>query len=156
MPKFSKYVDTPKDGEFIYKTKGGGDYRTTLPLSQRSFKNQPKYSDGKSRVRFQDWLHIKGEGGRNPSDCKKGQSPIHASHGKSAADGKWYGWSHRAVYGFGVGDKVKGASAGKKVEYPQLPDGGKDFDNGKYEPDFTIKTDAQAREVALTFADSVS
>jgi len=36
-------------------------------------------------------------------------SPAHnvASIGKSELDGKWYGWSHRAMHGFGVGDSVK-------------------------------------------------
>ena len=29
------------------------------------------------------------------------------SIGKSLKDGKWYGWSHRAIFGFGIGDVVK-------------------------------------------------
>ena len=28
------------------------------------------------------------------------------SIGKSAVDGKWYGWSHRAMVGFGGGDRI--------------------------------------------------
>jgi hypothetical protein len=140
MPKFSKYVDTPKKGEYVLKTTGGGDFRTNIPPEKRSFKNLPKYSDGKSRVKFQEWLHIKGEGGRNPSDCKKGQPPTPNSYGKSS-NGKWYGWSHRAVYGFKAGDEIKGDNLGKK----QTTD-----------PDFTIKNDDHAREVAMTFADNVS
>lgn len=142
MPKFKEYVDKPKEGEFVYKTTGGGEFRTTLPLKDRSFKNIPKYSDGKNRVRFQDWLHIKTE--------KDG------FYGKSEANGKWYGWSHRAVYGFGIGDEVKGDSLGKKVEYPKLPDGDYDWDNGNYEPDFTISSEDQARQVAYQFARNVA
>jgi hypothetical protein len=141
VDKIDKFVDS-KETVYTYKTVGDGVYRTKEPLTKRSFKNLPKYSNGKSKVRFQDWLHIKTE--------KDG------SYGKSEADGKWYGWSHRAVYGFGVGDEVKGDSLGKKVEYPKLPDGEFDFDNGKYEPDFVIKNDKQAREVAITFAKNVS
>lgn len=143
MPKFKDFVDKPKEGEFVYKTTGGGTYTTTEPLEKRSFKNIPKYSNGHNKVRFQDWLHIKGEKG-------------YPSHGKSEADGKWYGWSHRAVYGFGVGDKIEGDSLGKKVDYPKLPDGELDWDNGKYEDDFVIQSDEQARQVAIRFAENVS
>ena len=114
---------------------------TNISPEERSFKNQPKYADGKPQVKFQDWLEIKTEPDKN-------------NLGK-AADGKWYGWSHRAIYGFKAGDQVTGDSGGKKVDYPKLPDGSLDFDNGKYEPDFVIKNDAHAREVAMTFADNV-
>ena len=51
---------------------------------------------------------------------------------------------------------MTGDSGGKKVEYPKLPDGSNDWDNGKYESDFTIKNDTHARDVAIRFADSVS
>ena len=51
---------------------------------------------------------------------------------------------------------MTGDSGGKKVEYPKLPDGSNDWDNGKYESDFTIKNDIHARDVAIRFADSVS
>ena len=143
---------------------------TKVSPEERSFKNIPKYATGKNKVRFQDWLLIKGE--------KTHPDHSVASIGKSEADGKWYGWSHRAVYGFKAGDKVKGESIGKKVEYPKytqsdvdaalaaaaksdkaaaIPTVGElNFDNGKYEADFTIKDDAQAREVAITFAENVS
>jgi len=116
--------------------------KTNIPPEKRTFKNLPRYSDGKPKVRFQDWLLIK--------------SDKEHSIGKSEADGKWYGWSHRAVYGFGVGDEIKGSSGGKKVKYPKLPNGDFDWDNGKYEPDFVIKNDKHAREVAINFAKSVS
>ena len=143
MPKFKDFVDKKQEGEFVYKTTGGGEFRTIEPLNKRSFKNIPKYANGHSKVRFQDWLHIKSEKG-------------YPSHGYSEADGKWYGWSHRAVYGFGVGDKVEGDSLGKKVEYPKLPNGDYDWDNGKFEPDFTISSEDQARQVAIQFAKNVS
>jgi len=122
--------------------------KTTIPPEKRNFKNLPRYADGKPKVRFQDWLLIKPE----KADSNNQVNSI----GKSEADGKWYGWSHRAVYGFGVGDEVKGKSGGKKVVYPKLPNGDFDWDNGKYEPDFVIKNDKHAREVAINFAKSVS
>ena len=121
---------------------------TKIKPTDRTFKNLPKYADGKSKVTFQNWLLIKGE--------KRQSGHDNDSIGKSEADGKWYGWSHRAVYGFKAGDKITGDSGGKKVEYTKLSNGENDWDNGKYEADFTIKNDAHAKEVATTFADSVS
>ncbi len=45
---------------------------------------------------------------------KRGIAPIKAnpkhsvcSIGYCSRDGKWYGWSHRAIYGFKVGDTIK-------------------------------------------------
>ena len=159
MPKFKNVVDNmyqvpminkekfkkinPKTNRM--KTSKKTKYLTTdIKPEDRTFKNLPKYSTGKSKVRFQDWLLIK------PEKHK------YASIGYSEADGKWYGWSHRAVYGFKAGDKVEGDSLGKKVEYPKLPSGELDFDNGKYEKDFTIKDMNHAREVAITFSNNVS
>lgn len=99
-----------------------GKIKTDIPPEKRSLKNRPKYATGKSKIRFQDWLDIK---------------TIDNCYGKGS-DGKWYGWSHRAVYGFGIGDTVKkGDVAYKGREY-------------------TIKTEEQARETAKAFADGVS
>lgn len=63
-------------------------------------------------------------------------------------DGKWYGWSHRAIIGFGIGDMlftedalaVEGA---EDVPYAQV---------GKVK----IETDAQARQAAKNFAAYIS
>ena len=185
MPKFKDFVDTTYTVPMIKREK----YRKINPKTNReknfkklrqlvtkvapedrSFNNIPKYATGKNKVTPQAWLLIKGE--------KTHPDHSVASIGKSEADGKWYGWSHRAIYGFKAGDEVKGDSIGKKVEYPKytqsdvddaqtaaaksdksiaIPTVGElDFDNGKYEADFTIKNDAQAREVAITFAENVS
>jgi len=121
---------------------------TKVKPSDRTFKNLPKYADGKSKVSFQNWLLIKGQKRQSGHDRE--------SIGKSEALGAWVGWSHRAVYAFKAGDKVTGNSAGKKVEYPKLSNGDLDYDNGKYEADFTIKDDVHAKQVAITFADNVS
>ncbi len=137
---------------------------TDIKPSERTFKNQPRYADGKPKVTFQQWLEIKTE-----PDLRIGKG----------ADGKWYGWSHRAVYGFKTGDKITGDNLGKKVKYPKYTKadleaeqaaakpgenkamtfhviGQENFDNPQYEPDFIIKNDAHAREVAARFADNVS
>lgn len=104
------------------------DIKTNIPPEKRTFGNMPKYSGNKrGRIRFQDWLQIK-----KPPQYNDG-----ISYGK-AANGKWYGWSHRAVSGFNVGFKVKKDTCGS---------GGKEF---------TIKTEEQARLMAKAFAKDVS
>lgn len=59
------------------------------------------------------------------------------SIGFSERDQKWYGWSHRAIYGFKVGDVLTGND--DLVEF-----------RGK------IKTIDQARECAIQFANNVA
>lgn len=130
------------------KTIGGGKYKTDISPNKRNFNNLPKYSNGKSKVKFQDWLLIKSQK----------RDPKHSAYsfGKSDADGKWYGWSHRAVYGFKAGDKVTGDSEGKKQTAGKNDDGTSNWDNITWEPDFTIKDDDHARDVAIQFSDNVS
>lgn len=53
---------------------------------------------------------------------------------------KWYGWSHRAIWGFGVGYVVKDGDA---------------FD-GAYEPGFAASTLDDCKALASAFADAVS
>jgi hypothetical protein len=60
------------------------------------------------------------------------------SIGFSEKEQKWYGWSHRAIYGFGVGSKVKKGHAGYK---------------GK---EWTAKTLTDAKRMATDFAEAVS
>lgn len=55
------------------------------------------------------------------------------------ADGKWYGWSHRAIGGFGVGDVVRKGDVA--AEYLRVG--------------FAARTDADARRIAEAFARSV-
>ena len=77
------------------------------------------------------------------------------SIGKSQIDGKWYGWSHRAIYGFSIGDVVKKghccAVSGWTEEYLEthpdklvLPVG------------FVAKTEEDTKRMAIAFASSVS
>jgi hypothetical protein len=56
-------------------------------------------------------------------------------------DQKWFGWSHRALYGFGVGHKVKKGST-------LVGDG--------YKVGDTVETLDEARDMAIAFAKSVS
>lgn len=66
------------------------------------------------------------------------------SIGKSAKDEKWYGWSHRAICGFGIGDRIFNERYGNdKTPFVK---------HGKR----VIKNDADGREAAIKFARSVS
>lgn len=78
------------------------------------------------------------------------------SIGKSIIDGKWYGWSHRAIFGFEVGDVVKEgdctASSGFTDEYlAEHPEESRHLPVG-----FKAETEADAKKMAIAFADSVS
>jgi hypothetical protein len=135
-------------------------FSTKIKPEDRHFKNMPKYANGNGKSTFQEWLGIKG-----------GSS----GYGK-AANGKWYGWSHRAVFGFKAGDKITGDNLGKKVTYANytqadvdaaeaieasgevtvIPTVGEtNFDAATYEDDFTIKDEDHAQEVAKRFHDNV-
>lgn len=62
------------------------------------------------------------------------------SIGYSEREGRWYGWSHRAIYGFKVGDKVKEGDCGYNPEVGE----------------WTAETNEDAKQMAIQFADSVS
>ena len=77
------------------------------------------------------------------------------SIGWSSVEGKWYGWSHRAIYGFKVGDVVAkgditvGPDAEWLAEHPEddpsgLPVG------------FVAKTVEDAKTMAVAFANGVA
>jgi len=78
------------------------------------------------------------------------------SIGKSVKDGKWYGWSHRAIHGFQIGDEVKEGdccnSSGWTEEYlEEHPEADLRLPVG-----FTAETEEDCRRMAVAFADSVS
>lgn len=129
MPKFKDFVESTYTVPMVKRKLP--PLVTSIEPEKRTFKNLPRYADGKPKVRFQDWLLIK----------PQKRSPEHsvASFGKSDADGKWYGWSHRAVYGFKKGDVIKPGDSGNDTE-----------------KEFTLTSDDNAREYAIKFAESVS
>ena len=106
-------------------------YENEVPKEKRTLKNLPRYSTGKSKIKFTEWLGLKG----NPS---KGY------------DGKYYGWSHRAVYGFGVGDVITSDSMAHN-DY-KWDDSGKKIKRKEY----TIKTEEEAKKHADNFRRAVS
>ena len=80
------------------------------------------------------------------------------SIGFSETEQKWYGWSHRAWYGFGIGDIVEEgdctASSGWTEDYisEHFPDG----DPAVLPIGFEAKTLDDAKRMAIAFASSVS
>ena len=94
------------------------DYSTKKPIQQ-----QPMLNENETKENFFE---------------KHGIKEVSCGLGYSEKEEKWYGWSHRAIHGFGIGDKC--------VEcYPTGTKQGK-----------IIKTMEQAKEAAKKFADSVS
>lgn len=78
------------------------------------------------------------------------------SIGFSEKDGKWYGWSHRAIYGFEIGNMVKEgdctASSGWTDEYlKDHPEEDLSLPIG-----FRAETIEDAKIMAIAFANSVS
>jgi len=110
------------------------------------------YADGSGDIKMKSAYTPNGDYIGDPKTAyflvvKKGITPEKSkpqhnvcSIGFSAKENKWYGWSHRAIYGFGIGDVVKKGDciAG------YLPIG------------FKAKTMAGAKEMAIAFAESVS
>lgn len=103
---------------------------TKIAPKDRTVKNMPKDSKGQGLATHTQWLEIVGE--------RRLRTSTIDTFGK-AANGKWYGWSHRAIASFGIGDKITEKTSGFQGKKP-----------------FTIKTDERAREVAKIFARSVS
>ena len=78
------------------------------------------------------------------------------SIGKSYVDGKWYGWSHRAIHGFQIGDIAKEGDlcteSGWIPEYlAEHPEKDRRVTVG-----FEAKTEEDAKRMAIAFAESVS
>lgn len=89
---------------------------------------------------------------------KRGITPRKASKQHSTCsigyckrDGKWYGWSHRAIHGFGKGDKLFDENYKSNLtefERDKIP--------FRIHGRITIKNNKQARQAAINFARSVS
>jgi hypothetical protein len=90
-----------------------------------------------------------------PQSASLGKNKV-CSIGKSVLDNKWYGWSHRAIFGFEIGDVVKEgdccASSGLTNDYlKDHPEGDTSLIVG-----FKAETEEDCKKMAIAFADSVS
>ena len=126
----SKY-ENGKFQEMIVAYNGNGDYAGSGKFAYRLMKrgNKPELSKDGTRV---------------------------CSIGKSIIDNKWYGWSHRAICGFQIGDIVKSgdccASSGFIEEYEkEHPEECRNLPIG-----FIAKTEDDCKKMAIAFSDSVS
>ncbi len=111
---------------------------TNIKPEDRSFKNLPKDSKKKSKVRFQDWLNLKTV---SHPGATIGYSP----------NGSWYGWSHRAAAGFNIGKKIKPGTIGNKYRKKSTS-----LDKKETFAPYVIKTDEEAKEHAIRFSKEVS
>jgi len=69
---------------------------------------------------------------------------------------KWFGWSHRAICGFGIGDKLfdkNWTSDGSKASFSNTVDDNLEFTE---RGEVTIKTLDQAKQAAKNFSKYVS
>lgn len=75
------------------------------------------------------------------------------SIGKSVIDNKWYGWSHRAMYGFEIGDSVKEGDCTAMSGY--VEECRDKFPKTELPIGFIAKTDEDCKRMAIAFACSV-
>ena len=78
------------------------------------------------------------------------------SIGYSEKDGKWYGWSHRAIHGFTVGDVAKEGDCVTTSGYTDEYLADHPEDDVSLPVGFTARTMDDAKTMAIAFADSVS
>lgn len=112
---------------------GKSSFETDIPPEERTLKNLPRDSKKKAKVKFQSWLCLK-----KPEEFR-GVSGFDASWGM-APDGTFYGWSHRALGSFKIGQKITDDTIG----------------NIKGNESWTIKTKEEALKSAISFAKDVS
>jgi predicted ABC-type ATPase len=157
QPATEYYIHARPDLSILFEREQDGVY---VPTEQFRFRGS-RFISERADVMFPIALDEK-HWRDNPKDFRNRYKitpeKSHSSHevasiGKGAKTGKWYGWSHRAFSGFGVGDKF----------FPKLTYHG-DWEMGKQD-DWEkeqrakagkIKTDAEARQSAVNFADWVS
>jgi len=128
--------------------KAGYEVRTELVESPGDPKEEPMemrnayniYGDYIGEPKIAHMLLVKR--GIMPEKADMGDSVC--SVGYSHKDGKWYGWSHRAIFGYKAGDMIYEENFG---------DDNTHFSRHGSKPVVTL---ADARLAAVRFADSVS
>ena len=116
---------------YIVKTEKLDDYNGMIMKSAYNL-NGVYIGDAKTAFRLCQTKGIKPEGIKKDSGV--------CSIGFCEKDNKWYGWSHRAIYGFGIGKKITNKASGfTRIKKP-----------------FIIKSLVEAKRVAIKFANSVS
>ena len=140
----------------VRKYKVGYEIRT----EQVSMKNNPDvivksaYTSSGDYIGDSKWAYRLYKRGIKPEKAKPSHNTC--SIGFCEREQKFFGWSHRAMCGFGIGDTVKEgdccASSGWTDEYlKEHPEENKALPVG-----FEAKTLEDARLMAIAFAESVS
>jgi len=78
------------------------------------------------------------------------------SIGFSEKEQKWYGWSHRAIYGFGIGHVTKKGDSATTSGWTDEYLSGHPEQDRRVPVGFEAKTLDDARRIAVAFAESVS
>ena len=128
--RLQQFINEKEEFKIPHKS-GKSKIKTFIAPEKRTFSNLPRDSKRKAKCRFQDWLEMTGNPGK-------------------AANGKWYGYSHRAITSYGIGDIVKGDNMGHK-DYKWSDD-----DKGVKRESYIIKTDQEAKAHADRFRRMVS
>jgi predicted ABC-type ATPase len=109
-----------------------------IPLEERHWRDNPK--DFRNRYQI--------------TPEKKRDDVGVCTIGKSVKNGKWYGWSHRAMSGFSRGDRAFPKLHGKHIDWDW--DKREKWEKEQIAAAPKIKTDAEAKQSAVNFADWVS
>ncbi len=78
------------------------------------------------------------------------------SIGWCQSERRWYGWSHRAICGFGVGDTVKKGDCTNSSGYTEEYLKAHPEDDGSLPVGFTAHDFNDCKKMAIAFAESVS
>ncbi len=78
------------------------------------------------------------------------------SIGFNSAEQKWYGWSHRAIGGYGIGDVLEEGSIPTENGWTEEHLAAHPEDNTSIPVGFVVETLEDAKKVAVAFAENVS
>ena len=131
---------TKKEAKDAYMSNFTPDWKGFMAITEIDVDKFKKwlYDDMKQRKPFSEYVEIKKLNETKDFFKEHGIEEKKCGVGFSEKEQKWYGWSHRAIYGFGVGSKCKKGDAHYK---------------GK---EWTAKTLKDAKKMAEDFAEAVS
>ncbi len=143
----------------IRRYKAGYEVRTELINGNEygcaDFFIKSAYTSDGQYIGDPKWAYRLAKRGISPEKSKPSNNVC--SIGFSAQEQKWYGWSHRVIAGFGIGDEVDSpdqlcASSGWTKEYLlEHPEEDRHLPVG-----FIARTLEDAKRMAVAFAEAVS
>lgn len=131
---------TKEEAKKAYLSNYSPDWKGFMTITEVDIDKFKKwlYDGCKQRKPFSEYVEIKKLSEAKDFFKEHGIEKKSCGVGFSEKEQKWYGWSHRAIYGFGVGSKCKKGDAHYK---------------GK---EWTTKTMEDAKKMAEDFAEAVS